>query len=146
MTIRISNLIAAMIVLLFGVVVMVEAFDHDMGTMLRIGPGFFPLCLGVGLLFIAVAIVFDPHKSEDDKLMHVSWRQVSSIAISIAAFALLIESAGLIPAAAAMICISALANPASKLKATIALAVLLPVVLGVVFVYGLKMPIDMIAW
>jgi len=146
MPIRKTNLIAASIVFLFGIAVIVEAIGHDMGTMLRIGPGFFPMALGVGLLFIGVAIVFDPHKPDDDDGVRISWRQMLCIAVGIVAFALLIEPAGLVPAAAALIGTSALANPASKLKTTIALAILLPLVLGVVFVYGLKMPIDMGPW
>lgn len=146
MAIRKTNLIAATIVFLFGVAVIVEAMGHDMGSMLRIGPGFFPMMLGVGLLGISLAIVFDPHKPDDEGAIRISWRQMLSIAVGIAAFALLIEPAGLVPAAAALIGCSALANPSSKLKTTVLLAILLPLVLGIVFVYGLKMPISMGPW
>lgn len=146
MAIRKTNLIAASIVFLFGIAVIVEAMGHDMGSMLRIGPGFFPMMLGVGLLLISLAIVFDPHKPDDAGVIRISWRQMLSIAVGIAAFAFLIEPAGLMPAAAALIGCSALANPSSKLKTTILLAILLPLVLGIVFVYGLKMPISMGPW
>lgn len=146
MTARRRNLMAALVVFTLGVVVIVEALQHDMGDMARIGPGFFPLCLGAGLLLMAGLIVFDPFVDDAEEPFKVAWRPLIAIGSAILFFALTIENIGMLPSAAGLIVIAAFANRKPNLKKTLVLAIVLPVVLAVVFVHGLQMSIKMIAW
>lgn len=146
MRIRTSNIAAATTVLIFGVAVVIEALQHSMGSMARIGPGFFPLCLGVSLLLLAVVILFDSHEDDSEPLRHIAWRQIFSVSVGIVAFGALIEPVGMVPAATALILISSLANKNSKPMEVLLLALFLPIALSAIFIYGLNMPIKMIDW
>jgi hypothetical protein len=78
---------------------------------------------------------------EGSPIEHGRWRPTLLILAAILAFALLIESAGLVPATISVVVLSAFASSEARWKETVALSAFLVVFCAVVFVYALKQPL-----
>ena len=103
-----------------------------------------PLALGVlfVLFGLAVAIVNDDGDEAADPIV---WRPSILVLAAVLAFALLIESAGLAAATAALVLISGLADPTHTWKSLLTLFVVLLGTVYVVFAILLRIPFELIA-
>jgi hypothetical protein len=129
--------------LLFGAIFTWGAIRYDMGTAAKMGPGYFPFILG-GLLTILGTIVFIRSlvsASADSRVGRIFFKPGVLMFGSIAAFALLLRTAGLVIAIFAIILLSSLASSESRLKETLISAVMLCLASLAVFVYGLNLQI-----
>ncbi|MGI9568592.1 MAG: tripartite tricarboxylate transporter TctB family protein, partial [Desulfobulbia bacterium] len=100
-----------------------EGSNYELGTLRDMGPGFFPVSLGVVLLILSVLIGFDgSDQSIDRNLKHPPdgnlRKQILKQLVCVAAvlggiglFTLFLSLFGLIPAAFAIIVVSGLAHP-----------------------------------
>lgn len=129
---------------LIGVGVFVSAYastHYSVGAPSRMGPGFFPTALGVILACLGLAIAALSFR----KVTHVlqpppfRLRAIAAVAASIAAFALLVNRAGLMPATFVMVLIAAAAGSEYRVKRTVLLGVALAVLAWLVFTVGLQM-------
>lgn len=143
-TLRTRNRITGGVIVLTGAYVVWEALTYDLGSAMRLGPGALPLALGVlFILFgLAIAIVND---DGDEEVRPLVWRPVILVLAAVLAFALLIESAGLAAATAALVLISGTADPEHSWKSLLALFVVLLVAVYVVFALLLGIPFELIA-
>ncbi|SDH18361.1 tripartite tricarboxylate transporter TctB family protein [Pelagibacterium luteolum] len=116
----------------------------DIGTIQRMGPGMFPMAVGVLLAGFGIAIAI-PAFFRSGTLDQVEWRSTFAVLASLAAFALMLRPFGLIPAAIALIGISALAEPKFRLVSTLALCIFLPALAYLIFSLGLGLPLTMFA-
>lgn len=120
--------------------------DLAMGTPSRLGTGVFPRILCWGMLITGGAIFFKGLFSQGLPIGAIAWRPVILIGVAAIAFALLIDSAGLVVAMIAMIIPAGLAGHEFYLKEYTIFSVLL-VVMGVaVFIWGLGMPVKTFPW
>jgi putative tricarboxylic transport membrane protein len=69
----------------------------DLGTLRRLGPGAFPLGLGIGLFALALIVLAEALR-RPFPVDRPDLRGVAAVAAAIAAFAALTERAGLVPA------------------------------------------------
>ncbi len=143
-TLKTRNRITGGVIVLTGAYVVWEASTFDLGNAMRLGPGALPLALGVlFILFgLAIAIVND---DGDGEVGRVVWRPVILVLASVLAFALLIESAGLAVATAALVLISGVADPEHTWKSLLALFVVLLAAVYLVFAILLGIPFELIA-
>jgi hypothetical protein len=117
------------------------AQDLPFGTGARMGAGYFPsiislLLLGFGLVSLARSVVLD-----GKAVGALAWKALPLIVGSVAAFALLIETAGLIVAGVALLVISAYASVQFRLRWIAFLgAVALASACALIFVRGLGLP------
>nr|WP_267957707.1 tripartite tricarboxylate transporter TctB family protein [Halomonas zhangzhouensis] len=89
------------LVLLFGLFVAYLSTRLSMGSMSRIGPGFFPLIIGVVMAVLGLVSFFDrPEACHEDKF---NFRGLVMVGMAIFVFAILIERLGLFPAIVAMV-------------------------------------------
>src|SRR5262245_43529883 len=109
--------------------------DYDLGTASNMGPGYMPMLLSVGLIMFGIFIGLRALALEGPRLEPIGWRSVVFVLAAIALFALLIETAGLAVATAAVIILSAFASSEASWKETAALALFLTVFCVLVFVY-----------
>ncbi|MEO3388002.1 tripartite tricarboxylate transporter TctB family protein [Mesorhizobium sp. CAU 1741] len=138
-----TDLVSGLILVAIGLYFTVGALDYRMGTLTRMGPGFIPVSLGVVciVLGLAVGIV---SLGREGALPEVHWRAVVPVIASIAAFALILPRAGMLPAIAVTVGIAALASPRSRPLPTALVALCVGLLLWVGFIKILGMPIPVL--
>ncbi|WP_204570085.1 tripartite tricarboxylate transporter TctB family protein [Arsenicitalea aurantiaca] len=143
------DLISGMLVALFGLIVAIYAFNHyPMGTLRRMGPGMFPVGLGglISCLGGALALSALFRRGHVAIPFRFESRTAVLVIVSVAAFALLIRSAGLVPAVIAVVSLSAFADKAATLRSTLVLAVALCALAYVLFRLALGLNLPLLIW
>jgi len=129
--------------MLFGGAFTWGATRYALGTAAKMGPGYFPFILG-GLLTVLGVIIFTRSllsASEDSRVGRFAVKASVLMFGSIAAFALLLRTAGLVVSIFAIILISSLASYESRFKETLISAIVLCAASLAMFVYGLNLQI-----
>lgn len=136
-------------VALFGVLYGAQGARYTIGSLSRMGPGYFPVALGVILALTGVTIaIFGYRKSVPVDTEHrpAQWRAWALISVSIVAFVLLAERFGLVPAAFAIVFISAFADRDNNWKRAAILSAAIVVVAIVVFWWALQIQLPLLQW
>lgn len=116
-----------------------------LGTLRQAGPGMFPVGLG-GLLFLIGVGVFVPSLFQSEKLPSIGWRPLIAVLAAVAAFALLIDVAGLFSAIIASTVLSSLAAPGMRPLHVLLLSLFLMLIAWVIFILILNLPIQLLPW
>jgi putative tricarboxylic transport membrane protein len=127
----------------FAGVALLAARDYSLGTAVRMGPGYFPLLLGLALACIGGVLVVRSVVIAGEPVDRLHLRPLVVIAIGTVLFATLLERLGLAVALAAVVVVSALASRESRPLEVAALAAVLVVFSVAVFVYGLRLPLPL---
>ena len=125
----------------FAAVALLAARGYSLGTAGKMGPGYFPLLLGLvlaglGLLLIGRSLVLD---GEPVPRLHLL--PIAVIAFAVALFGLMIEPLGLVVTLAILTIVTAWAGPEFRLAESAVLAVALIAFSIGVFVYLLGLPL-----
>jgi hypothetical protein len=136
------------LMVLLGLGVILQASTYKMGTLTRMGPGYFPVALGVILVLLGTAIAFSARFATfgQEKRLPPEWRGWFCIGISIVAFVVLGKYGGLLPASFAIAFISALGDRNNTVRSALVLAVAVVVVAVVVFWWALQMQFQLFGW
>lgn len=129
------------------------ATTYTVGTGARMGPGYFPLMLGILMALIGLGIMFtglSVETTDGEKIGKWAWKQVVFILGANLAFGILlgglpslgIPAMGMIIAIYALVIISSLAGHEFKLPSVLALATVLAVGSYVAFIWALKLQIQ----
>lgn len=134
---------AAILLLFFGLAGLWFGREYAMGTASRMGPGYTPMLLSIGLLIFGLvvglrSVTFRRAGTTGPGIDKIGWRTSLLIIAAIISFAVLIRSAGLFPATFATTLLTALASRESRWKETIGLAFFLSVLCSLIFVYALR--------
>lgn len=143
------DVLAGLFVILIGVLAIIEALNFDMGSARRMGPGYFPLHIGILLLVIGGGIILEGRKAPEDTYTLGSVLSVRGLLLILAAvisFALMIERFGLVPAVAVAVFLSTLADRETPMKQKLALTAGIPIVCVLIFWLGLDMQVDIVRW
>jgi hypothetical protein len=140
-----KKLLAGLVFAAIGFTVAAAATRFNLGTMTRIGPGGFPLLIGIVLGILGVAHVAVAGVARDDGVAGrgiPGWdgRATLLIPLSAIVFAVTIDPFGLVPAIIASVFVAALANPKFRLVEAVVLCLALAVFGAGLFVYGLNLP------
>lgn len=142
-----QDLIGGLIAVALAIYVLVEASQYPMGSLLRMGPGFFPCVVGFIILLLGLSLIaasFRKRPKADGAKVRL--RPVIAIGFGVMAFALLLERFGLIPATLALVMLSSLAEPNWRWRRTVILAVAMSAFVFLLFVVVLGMPIRALKW
>jgi len=120
------------------------ARDYHLGSVLHMGPGFFPTVLGVILIFFGLIIMIEGLMKGEKIQGIISLRALGLISISLILFGILIERAGLIPALVALIFCSAYASKDFKFPEVFLLILILTMLSVSLFIWGLGLPFPLI--
>ena len=99
---------------------MLQGSRYPIGSLSRMGPGFYPMALGAILALVGLALIATARFSRtqtEDKVLPPEWRGWFLICASIVAFVVLGKYGGLVPATFAVVFISALADRENTLLA-----------------------------
>jgi hypothetical protein len=136
-----QDLGAAIILIAIGLAGLWFGRDYEIGTVARMGPGYMPLMLSLGLLVFGGIIGLRAVTVDGPPIETGLWYPGVAILICVLLFAFLIGSAGLAPATFTVVMLSAFASPDVRWKQVLALAVGLTIFCVLVFVHGLRQPI-----
>ena len=142
------ELLAGGLLALVGCGVVLDARRHAIGTLSDMRAGYFPLILGsllIGLGGLTAAL--SAAASEDrEGFFPIDLRGCGAIVASVAAFVLLGEHAGLVPATFLAALAAAAGDRGMSVKGALALALVLSLVAVALFSYALKLPLPLVRW
>jgi hypothetical protein len=142
---------AGALMVLIGVGSVLEARHYSLGTLFHMGPGFFPIILGVTMTGVGllIALVAATSQAAPDDQLHMpkpEWRAWACILAGPALFIVLGNYGGLIPATFACVFVSALGDKDSTLLGSFLLAVAITVFGVFMFSYLLQVSMPMWRW
>jgi hypothetical protein len=116
----------------------------SVGTVLEMGPGYFPLGLALVLLGMGLCLAVKGLLSEGNPIGSFHLRPLICILLSFTAFGVLVERAGLIIAILAQVAIAHFASVETRWRQSLVTGVLLAASSAVIFVWLLKIPVDLL--
>lgn len=139
--------IAGSVVILVGVATLWGGQTFPIGTARSMGPGYFPVALGILLIVFGLGIILvEGRRGRSEGMERIAVRGVVAIMCAIGAFAFLIERVGLVPAVFAVIMLSAMAERPVRWLSALALSAGMSVAATLIFIVGLKLPLKVIGW
>ena len=109
-----QNLIGGLLTIALGVFVLAMAWHYPMGSLLRMGPGFFPSVIAVLIVLLGLALTASALRAHwGPASIRIQWRSVLAVAAGVILFAVSLERAGLVPATLLLVLVSSLAEPRS---------------------------------
>ncbi|QUS37316.1 tripartite tricarboxylate transporter TctB family protein [Falsirhodobacter algicola] len=131
---------------LAGAAVAAHAAAHyDIGSLRRMGPGFFPVVLGVALVALGALIALPALRRAGER-RPFAWREALAVTAALLVFALLMERAGLIVATALSALIASSVAPRPGLVWRGVLAAIIAFVTWAIFSLALGLSIPVWPW
>ncbi|QGN48183.1 tripartite tricarboxylate transporter TctB family protein [Micromonospora sp. WMMC415] len=138
------DVLAGGIFVLVGGAFVVGSLSYELGTPLRMGPGYFPLVLGVILAALGLAIVGKGLVAGEALTFGVvPWRAVAVIVVAVVFFGYSFRKLGFVPTAAVTALLSTLASRQVRLRTAVVVAAGLTVASTLIFVVGLQLRIPL---
>ncbi|MFO1188848.1 MAG: tripartite tricarboxylate transporter TctB family protein [Alphaproteobacteria bacterium] len=139
-----KDLGAGLLFLAFGLFFVIDGLVRlRLGTGMRMGPGYFPVSVGVLLSVIGVVCIITSVGRSDGPIGSVPWRGIVLILGAIVAFALTVNGLGLVLALPLSVTVAAFASRKARLGTVLASAVVLTIFCVLVFNYGLGIPLPL---
>jgi hypothetical protein len=141
----VSDVAAGLIFIAFGLAFALGAATYDIGTPVRMGPGFFPLVVGGSLAAIGGLIVLKPMADGDATApMAPSWRAIILIIGAIAVFGVTVRGLGLVPSVFLTALLATLASRQVRPWLALPFAVGLTLLSVLIFVVGLSLRLPLL--
>ena len=129
-----------LIFVFFGAGAMVMSRHYPMGTVMRMGPGYFPCILGGLLALLGFVIALRALWVRGEAPTPLALRPVALVLGAVLAFALLVHSLGLVLAILALVVMSCPGGLEFRLREVAVLSLVLAALVLGLFVYGLGLP------
>ena len=139
------DILGGAITISLGLVASFISMGYPMGSIASIGPGVFPLALGIILIVLGVAITIGG-LTRPGHAPSVNLRAIAGVLAGIVAFAVLVGSAGLVPAIIACVICSRLSEPGFRPISILVLGLALSALCWAIFVFALGLPISILKW
>jgi hypothetical protein len=140
-----KDLLSGLMFCAFGVGAAVIARDYNFGTLHRMGSGFFPIVVGLGIAMLGSVItaraLLKPESSEP--IGAIEFKPVLFISLAIIVFGFLIEDWGLIAALLALIVIARFAGYEGGPVEVAIMVVVLSAIAIAIFVYALNIRLNL---
>ena len=128
----------------FGLLTVFGALQYPVGTPAQMGPGFFPLVLGMLLSLVGIAVLFQALKGEFVAMPSVDWRSAGIITGAIILAAMLLMTAGLLVAIPVLVIVASLASRTFNPLAVLGAAAFLTAMAYFIFIWGLELRIPLL--
>ena len=136
------DLASGLLLIAAGLFVAIHAMTNlELGTMARMGPGYFPMVLGWLLTALGVVIALLSLRGAivDALAPRLAFRPLLAVFCSLLIFSFLIEPFGLVPATMALTAIAVFAERKPPLRRSVLLAIGLSFVAWLIFTVALQM-------
>jgi hypothetical protein len=139
-----KDFLSGVMFIAFGLTALWFGRHLQMGTTVRMGPGYVPhmlayIMLGLGFIIAVVALYSGGEQVEAPK-----WRPITMVTVGIIVFALLFETTGMFPSLVALVLIASAGGDEFKLTEVIGNIIVLTILCVLVFKVGLQMNISVI--
>jgi Tripartite tricarboxylate transporter TctB family len=140
---------AGALMVLIGAVAINEGRNYQLGTLQKMGPGYFPMMLGALLILLGILIAGTAStggNEEQEALPHAEWRGWACIIAGPALFILFGRYLGLLPATFACVFVAALGDRDTTLRGAAILSASVTVFGILLFSYILKVSMPILKW
>jgi hypothetical protein len=134
-----KDFIAGLMFAAIGIGALVLGGDYRRGTAANMGPGYFPMLLGILLCVLGVALALRALRKDGARFPHWPLRPTLIVLGSVVLFGVIVTQAGLIVSTIVLILLSSAASREFRLREAMVASVILAVMVVLVFVYGLKL-------
>lgn len=134
-----STLLSGILFSAIGLVCVTLSFGYHIGTAGRMGPGYFPLIVGIITALLGAILVVSSFQQADEAVGRIGLRPIACTLLAIASFGALIES-GLIPATMTAIIIASHARRVENYVEMLLVSAGFAAFSAFVFVYAIGLP------
>ncbi|MDP9791734.1 hypothetical protein J2S43_000246 [Catenuloplanes nepalensis] len=138
------DVLAGGVFVVVGGLFVAGSLGYDRGTLLRMGPGYFPLLAGAIVAALGLAIVVKGLVAgEEIPFEAVPWRAIALIVVAVAFFGLFVRRLGFVPTSAVTALLVTLASRRVRPLMAVAVAAGLTAAATLIFVVGLQLRIPL---
>ena len=151
-----KNVAAGLLFVAIGIATIVGASDYPLGTMRSIGPGYFPIMIGIVLALLGAGVAFQgmsfsgmadspspPGQADQEDDEGIAIRPLIMITLAVVAFGITVRPLGLAVATVALVTLSSLGGREFGLLKVVLLSVGLIALSWVTFIYLLGLPMTL---
>ncbi len=140
-----KDLLAGAVFTGFGLAFAVTSTTYEIGTPLRMGPGFFPLVLGGVLVVLGISIaVKGLVAGEGGDVGTVPWRAIVLLVSAILFFGFTVRDLGLVPSLFVSVVLAALAGRGVRVVPAVVIATSLTALSVLIFVVALQLRLPLL--
>lgn len=139
-TINKTDALAGILCMALGAVFGIQALGMELGTSLRMGPGYYPLVLAALLILLGGLILVSSFKTIAEEMSAHAWRGMLFILPAPIFFGLTVRGLGFVPSIFFTTLIASLASLKMKPLQAVLLSVGVTVFCTLVFSYALGLP------
>lgn len=141
----IKDVVAGLVFIVFGAAFATGATAYPIGSLERMGPGLFPLVLGVLLVVLGVAIAIGRPDAEDvQPLTAPPWLGLVLALSAVVVFGLTVRGLGLVPSIFITALLASLASRRNSPPVAFLIAIALTVATYLIFVVGLQLNLPLL--
>lgn len=134
------NLICGLLLIATGLFFAYQSIELELGTALRMGPGYFPFILACALILFGAIILVQSMRLEGAPVGALAWRGMFFILPAPVFFGLTVRGLGFVPAIFITALIASFASGRMKPLTAFVLSAALTIFSVAVFSYGLGLP------
>jgi predicted metal-binding membrane protein len=139
-----KEFVAGILFATIGGIAVFQSQSYEIGTITRMGPGYFPAMISIGLIFTGTtSIVRGLWHAHPERLDNLHWGDMALVLGAVVLFAVLIDRLGLIEAIAALVIVSCSGRIRRRPIEVLAIGVALIALAVGVFIYGLNIPVPL---
>ena len=135
-----ANALCGTLFIALGAFFIYQCLQLELGTALRMGPGYFPLVLALILALLGVIILIQSTRVEGEPIGPIAWRGALFILPAPIFFGLTVRGLGFVPSLFFTALIACFASQRMKPLTALALSVALTIFSVAVFSYALGLP------
>ncbi|MCZ2861216.1 tripartite tricarboxylate transporter TctB family protein [Blastococcus sp. VKM Ac-2987] len=140
-----KDLLAGAIFTGFGLAFAITSASYDIGTPLRMGPGFFPLVLGGLLVVLGIAIAVTGFiAGEGSDPGPVPWRALVLLVAALLFFGYFVRALGLVPTLLVTVTMAGLAGRSVRVVPAVVIAVSITALSVLIFVVALQLRLPLL--
>ena len=132
--------------IVIGVFGFYTAHQYSIGTASSMGPGYFPRGICGIMTILGVALTLRSLWLVGEGVQSFAWRPLIMLSLATVGYGMLMNTAGFIPALAALILLSSLAGGEFKVREVVALIITLVAASWALFIYGLNLSVTLFWW
>jgi hypothetical protein len=135
-----KDLAAGAVFVGFGLAFAITSSTYEIGTLLRMGPGYFPLVLGSLLVLLGILIAIKGFVAADsDDIGPVPWKALVLLVAALLFFGFTVRGLGLVPALFVSVFLAALAGRRARVIPAVVIAGCLTALSVLIFVIMLQL-------